>query len=342
MNRRFISLFILSFVLLTGIAHAQIPTLSSTGLNLNASTNNPIPGQNVTITATSYSADLDTSQISWIVNGKLFQSGIGMKKLDVKAPPLGKELSIDVNAVTSSGRKMISNIVVGSGSVDLIIESDGYVPPLFLGKIAPVVQNKVTVIAMPHIADSSGKEYDPKDLVYKWERNDSVLQDQSGYGKQSVSIKGTVLPRGYTLNVTVQSRDNKAQAKGSIGIGYAGPSAQFYVNDSLYGVFYNRAIKNSLSIGSSRESGVRVVPYGFNKPSNDIGDLSLAWTINSTDHPELNTNESIIIRAPENSDGVSNVSLSINNTKEILQSVQANFSVKFKKNTGSASDAVTF
>ena len=342
MNRRFISLFILSFVLFTGITHAQMPTLSSTGLDLTASSNNPIPGQTVTITANSYNADVDTSQITWVVNGKLSQSGIGLKELKVKAPALGKKLSIDVSAVTTSGRKMISNIVVGSGSVDLIIETDGYVPPLFLGKIAPVYQNKVTVIAMPHIADSSGNEYNPNELVYQWKKNDSVIADQSGYGKQSVSIKGTVLPRPYTLTVSVSSKDAEGQAAGSVDIDYQSPFAKFYVDDSLYGILFNRTIRSGLSIGTSRETGVHVTPFGFNGPSNDINNLTYTWSINSTEHPELSTNDSITLRAPDSSDGSSNVAIDIHNSKEILQGISDDFTVKFKKNTDSTKSAVTF
>lgn len=342
MNRRFISLFILSFFLVTGIVHAQaIPTLSSTGLDLTPSSNNPVPGQSVTITARSFSADIDTSQISWVVNGKLAQSGVGSTKFVVKAPSLGKKLNIDVSAVTSTGRKMFTTIVVSSGSIDLITETDGYVHALFLGKIAPVAQNKVTIIAMPHIADASGTEYDPKNLVYQWKKNDRVLEDQSGYGKQSVSIKGDVLPRAYTLDVTAWPRDNSTQAETQITISYQPPTAQFYVDDSLYGMFFNRSVKNSITIGSSRESGVRVIPYGFNKSPID-STLSYNWLINGTEHPELLSSESIVLRAPADLSGSSNVSLDIQNSKEILQSVSADFSVKFKKDAGTSNNPVTF
>ncbi len=342
MNRRFISLFILLFILFTCITHAQMPTLSSTGLDLTVSSNNPIPGQDVTITAGSFNADVNTSQITWVVNGKLNQSGIGMKELIIKAPALGKKLSVDVSAVTTNGRKMVSNIVIGSGYIDMIIETDGYVPPLFLGKVAPVYQNYVTIIAMPHVADSSGNEYNPKDLVYKWAKNDSVLADQSGYGKQSISIKGTVLPRPYTLSLFVSSKDNEAQAVGSVDIDYQSPFAKFYVDDSLYGVLFNRTIKSNLNIGTNREVGVHITPYGFNGPSNDVNNLTYTWSINGTEHPELSTNSSITLRAPDNSDGSSNVAIDINNSKEVLQGISADFSTKFKKNTDSTKAPVTF
>ena len=140
----------------------------------------------------------------------------------------------------------------------------------------------------------------------------------------------------------MSAKDAGAQAETSTSIDYQSPFAQFYVNDPLYGTLFNRAIKNYITIGSNRESGVRVVPYGLNGLVNDLGDLSFTWSINGTEHPELSSNDSITLRAPENSDGSSDVSVDIHNAKEILQGISGNFSVKFKKSTDSQTNAVTF
>ncbi|MEI8248948.1 MAG: hypothetical protein WCG07_00420 [Candidatus Taylorbacteria bacterium] len=340
MKRR-VLLLTCSLFFITLFTHAQITSLSATGLDLTASSDNPVPGQQVTITARSFSADINTANIIWVVNGKTAQSGIGLVKLDVTAPPLGKSLNIDVTAVTPAGRRMNTPIVVSSGAIDIITETDGYAPPFYSGKNIPVYENAVTTIAVPHIADETGKEYDPKTLVYQWKKDDLVLEDQSGYGKQAVTIQGDIIPRDYTLTLTAWPRSGPGRAEILIPVSYTSPTAQFYVKDPLYGTLFNTAVRNNLRIGSQKETGVRVVPFGINKPIDSLGDLVLTWMINGIEHTELAGDDSIVLRAPSDVGGSSNISLDIRNTNQILQKASASFSALFAspKNT---TNGVTF
>ena len=319
--------------------HAQMSDPSATGIDLTASSNSPAPGQIVNITARSFSADINASKITWTVDGKMVQSGTGVTSLNIVAPALGKKHLITVTGVTPSGRTMISNITVTSGAIDIITETNGYVPPFFKGKVVPVYQNAVTTIAIPHISDSKGKEYDPKTLVYQWKKNGSVLESQSGYGRQAITIQGDIVPRDYTLEVNAWSQDGSGRAQVIVPISYNNPSAHFYVNDPLYGPLYNIEIGDTIRLGTKNETGIRVVPFGFNKPLDSIGNLILTWVINNTEHTELENNESITLRAPANTDGSSNVSLDITNSKDILQQANGNFVSTF---TMTKPNSVTF
>jgi hypothetical protein len=182
---------------------------------------------------------------------------------------------------------------------------------------------------MPHLANSSGVEYDQRTLIYKWEKNDSVLQDQSGYGKQSAVIPGSIVPRPYILTVTVTARDGNTQGMGLTSVSFGAPSLIFYRNDPLYGPLFNNAIGNSVYLGTQRETGVLAVPYGFDMPASGLGDLSLAWFINGKEHPELAFGDSVTLRAPDNSAGSSNIELDVNNKSDILQQASAVFSAVF-------------
>ncbi len=332
------ALFLIATVLaVAASAHAQAIPTGQGGLDLTASSDNPIPGQVVTITAKSYSTDINSAKITWSVNGKAVQSGIGVTSLDVNAPPLGSKLNVVVSAVTNNGAPFSNSIVIGSGSVDMILENDGYVPPLFLGKISASYQNSVKVIAVPHIADSSGVEYDPKTLVYQWKKNNVAIENGSGYGKQSIVIPGDIIPRAYTISVTAAPRSNAAQAFGIISVDPQSPSIKFYRSDALYGPLFNQAITDTVRLGTQKETSILAVPFGFNKPIGNVGSLSLSWLINGIEHPELASYESIVIRAPEGSGGSSNIELNVKNTKQILQGAQAGFSAQF--NSGTESDA---
>lgn len=320
-----LALIVSCAVLLASVAHAQSVPLSVGGLQLTASTNNPAPGDSVIVTAKSYTDDLSSSNLTWTVNGVVAEKGVGATSLTVTAPALGKHLTVSVSAITSSNTGLGDSIVVGSGAVDLILESSGYVPPFFSGKVDPAYQNDVTVVAIPHLMSSSGGEYDPSGLVYQWKKNGSVLQSQSGYGKQSIVMAGDILPRPYTMSVTATSRDGSAQAEGYISVTPDLPSISFYANDPLYGPLYNRALGSNVVIGSEKEAGVIAVPYGFDR----AGGLSFSWSINGVTDPSLSSNDSITLRAPEGQTGSSNIALTISSAQKILQGVENEFSANF-------------
>ncbi|MEK7609907.1 MAG: hypothetical protein AAB470_02185 [Patescibacteria group bacterium] len=332
---------IFTFFLFTSITSAQVP-ISVGGLELTASSDNPVPGQTVTITARSYIVDINTAKISWIINGKTEQNATGATTLKVVAPDLGKKLNVDVSATTPEGRNIKASIVVGSGSIDIIVETSGYTHPFFKGKIPPVYQNTVKIVAIPHIANSSGVEYDPKNLVYQWKKNDRVIEDQSGYGKQALILTGEIVPRPYDISVTAWPRDIEARAQGYINIAVGGPSINFYINDPLYGPLFNRVIGDVIRIGSQKETGVLAVPFGFDKPVNGIGNLTYSWLINGLQDSGLSKNESLVLRAPDNSSGSSNIQLDIRNPDKILQGESGGFSASFSAdksvldNTGSS------
>jgi hypothetical protein len=319
------------------VSAQTIPTGIS-GLVIETSSSNPYPGQEVTVTLKSYSIDIDSSTISWSINGKAVQSGIGTKTVKVIAPDLGKSLVVSVSARASSGATMSDSITISPSSVDMIVESDGYVHPLFSGKVSPRYQNVVKIIAVPHLSAANGTEYDPKTLIYTWKKGSTVLQDQSGYGKQSIYLAGDIVPRPYEVTVSIATRDGGAQGQGTLSIGATNPSIGFYVTDPLYGTFFNKAVTNTVRIGSEKETSVLAVPFGFNKPIDGIGNLSLTWLINSIKHSELASSQSVILRAPEGSAGTSNIRLDIRNSDKILQSASTGFSASFTGNTESEED----
>ncbi|MDE1941219.1 MAG: hypothetical protein KGI66_03820 [Patescibacteria group bacterium] len=323
-------LLVLTILTMGSIANAQALPVSVSGLDLSLSSSNPTPGQSITITAQSYSIDINSASVTWTVNGKVAQKGTGLTKLDVTAPALGKKLSVGVTAVSPSGTVVSGAIVVGSGSVDLVTETDGYVPPFFKGKFPVVFQNGVKIIAMPHLADASGKEYDPSTLIYTWKKNDQVMQDQSGYGRQSVTVTGDIVPRPFTVSVSVSTRSGNAQAAGQITISFQSPGIAFYEDDPLYGPLFNSAITGTAYIGSQQEQGILAAPFGFDGLGTN--GLALNWSINGIAHPELAQNQTVVMRAPDGQSGASSVSLNISNSDQVLQGAQSSFNAIFNTN----------
>jgi hypothetical protein len=348
MNSRFLLSFVFCTILVFSVffvttrpdtVHAQVG-VPTTELILSTSVDNPIPKQKVTVTLRSYSLDINTARVSWYVNGVQIQTGVGLTSLEVTAPSLGKKTSVRVTATTPEGRSSTETLDIGSGSIDLIIETDGYVPPLFHGKITPVFQNTVKIIAIPHIANSAGIEYDPKNLVYRWKKDDKVIEDQSGYGKQAVTVSSGIVPRAFNVSVDVYPRDGSAHAQNITGISFNSPSIGFYMSDPLYGPLLNHALESIVRIGSQKETSVLAVPFGFNKPASGVGNLTYGWSINNKLRNELSTNESLILRAPEGAAGSSDIELTIRNPDKILQGADGSFSAKFNASKKAGEDVV--
>ncbi len=329
MRSLILKFFIVAIVFSIHGANAQGVPVSPYSLEISMSTESPTPGQTLTLTAKSYSIDINSATLTWTVDGKQIQKGAGLTSLEVKAPSLGKESKITVTAISTKGITFSNSLSLSSGSVDLIMENTGYVPPFFQGKTPVSYQNTTNIIALPHLADSKGVEYDPKTLVYQWKKNSRVVEDQSGYGKQVFSLIGEIVPRATILNVTASTRDGSKRASATISVSYNSPSLTFYIDDPLYGPFWNTAVNETIFIGKEKETNILMTPYGFNKPTNQLGNLILSWMINGYERPELETNESITLRAPDNADGSSNIELTIKNKKDILQTASAGFSVRF-------------
>lgn len=329
---RSITYIILFIVTLSITAFFPTTTMGQlpNGIELSPSTSSPIPGQNVTITLKGYSTDIESANIVWYVNGVEAKRGVGMISHDITAPTLGKTIEVSANAISVSGRTYTASINIGSGSIDIIFETSGFVHPFFKGKITSVFQNQIKITAIPHLADSNGVEYDPKNLVYKWEKDGIVLGNDSGYGKQTLTIPGSTVPRPFNILVTASTRDGSKQTRTLTNVVYNDPSVRFYSNDPLYGPLFNRELSGRVFLNTQREIGVLAIPYGFDKPINNIGDLKLEWKINGSTKSELSQNESIIIRSPEGSFGTSDIGLRINNANQILQAGENIFNVSFR------------
>lgn len=330
MNRLlfFITLILINTLFVVSINAQGIP-INGGAIDISLSTESVIPDQKITITAKSYTIDINSAEVVWEMDGKTIQKGFGLTKLEMIAPPLGKKIKLTVSASTNTGIKLSDSILISSGSVDMIIEGDGYTTPLFQGKLPLSYQNTFRIIAVPHLADSKGVEYKAQDLVYQWKRNSRVIEDQSGYGKQTLSLVGDIVPREATISVTVSTRDSKERTTGYISVPYISPSVSFYEDDYLYGPLFNKTIKSPIIIGKEKELNVLMAPFGFNKPTKGLGNLALTWTINGHERPELSANESITLRAPDGVSGSSRVGLEITNDKQILQNANNGFSIKF-------------
>lgn len=325
------------FLINTQDSYAQIPT-SIDGVNISKNIDNPRPDQIINVKVESFLIDLNSSSISWIVNGKSKEQGIGLKNINVTAPKIGLTTTVTAIIRTSDGVEIRKSITLKSGSVEIIWETEGHRHPLYEGKLPFVYQNKIRLIAMPHLSKDGKKTIDPKTLVYTWKSGGKYIENGQGYGKQYVEIIGTEIPKPLEISVEVYDRSNTTSAYSSIVIEPEEPSISFYEEDSLYGLLYNKSLRNRVPLNNS-EMKVVAVPFGFN-----IGKepLSYAWSINNLSQPDLIRNKSIVIKPKADVEGSSNISLDIRNENLILQGARSDFTVYFSKKKSDNVEEITF
>ena len=313
------------------VANAQVPT-SIDGIDITVNPTNPVPGKKVEITIQDYLDDISSADITWNINGKKVAGGVGKDNINITAPALGQESDVAILIQTEDGKQIQKSVTIKSGLVDLIWESQGYAPPLYNGKQDFAYENALKIVAVPHLADSSGIEIDPSTLVYNWKQDSTVLQDQSGYGKQSIAITGSVIPRPTTINVDVSTRDGLETASGVITLQAGSPSVVFYKDDPLYGVLYNLAL-GAQTVFSNQEITLLASPFSFNIPSLTNNNIQYSWTINGAAQSSLANNRSVTLRVQDTStDSNYPVQLQLQNLKQILQGASNAITVVFTAN----------
>ncbi len=305
-------------------AFAQIP-VSLDLINIKTSPPLPKPGEMVTISVESFSTDLNGASIIWLVDGKNFAQGIGKKSIELKAPLIGKTMSVMAVIMSIEKVEIKKALILKTGDVDIIWESEGFIPPLYQGRAEYGYQNQIRIYAIPHLSDGKGGETDPQTLLYKWKVNDKVQLAQSGYGKQSLVLREE-LPKDLDVVVEVTTKEGIEKATADITLSPGKPSISFYEDNPLYGVFYNRSLKQNVQL-TNQEINVRAVPYSFSITPQSP--LSYLWSINNEERRDLESKESIILRTRGDVEGTSNISLDVRSEENILQGARANLSLMF-------------
>jgi hypothetical protein len=293
---------------------------------------NPLPNQSVTANIQSYITDLNSAKITWSINGKIIKTGTGEKTATFSTGAENTTTNISISIVTSDGQSINKSIRLNPVFVDLMWESESYTPPFYKGKGLFSFQNKITFIAMPHIRGSNGTEISPKNLVYKWRLNGSVVESASGYGKNTYLFTPTVIARPIDVRVEVSTPNSTVTGSASISIAPTEPFINFYEKSPIYGIQFQKSISGTHEMENSREIAVIAVPYFFGT-QNPYEGLSYKWSINGKliDTDESQTTR--VFRQVENIAGSSNISLSVEAMNKILQFTKSSFNIKFNAPT---------
>jgi hypothetical protein len=150
-----------------GTVFAVKPAETEWGIQYKMTPRNPNPGDYILLEIYSYSIDLDSSNISYIVNDKLVNAGTGLKTFSYKIPKSSKPFKINIIAKDFYDKVVKKEIVIQPASVDLIYEVvDPYRPIFYKGKSTILSNSKVKFFAFPDFFTPNGGKLSPDTLIY--------------------------------------------------------------------------------------------------------------------------------------------------------------------------------
>ncbi|HVT75369.1 MAG TPA: hypothetical protein VHD69_03105 [Candidatus Paceibacterota bacterium] len=284
----------------------------------------PRPNTSVTISAQSYTTDLDRAAFTWYVGNKVFKKGTGITEVTV---PVGTAaVSVSVDVTTTDIGTISKSATIRPGSVDLLWQSDGYTPPFYKGKALESYGAAFKVVAVAELFGPNGKKTDPKTLVYTWKKNGTTDAAQSGYGKDSYTgTQSSYVRGGDDISVEASTVSRDAGATRTITISPTVPEVVFYENSPLYGMVYEKALTGSIAL-TGEEITLKAVPFNVSA-LNPLSGLSLDWTLNGDALADFKDEDQITLRTTGTAGGQSNVGVSIQNKTKLLQGGQADISI---------------
>lgn len=290
----------------------------------------PKPGEEVTITTELYGdIDLNTTLIVWRVNGKESLKGVGKKEFKFIMSESGKLTTIDFQAIPTNAPEITKSWSFAPVDVDILWQANTYTPPFYKGKALFTPESNVTFIALPNIL-IGGKRVDPSDVVYKWKVNRVVDGANSGFGKASYDYTGSIILRPTLIQAEVYAAANSAfKGIGGFEISHIFPQALIYEDNPLYGILFNKALRNQYTI-KENEVEVSVVPYFFSTEGKNTS-VTYKWNLNNNALAIPDYQNSAVFRRKDDKKGSANISVTIGNPSKILQKAVTGLGLVFNE-----------
>jgi len=329
-TRNTLFLVIMLFLGISTFAFGQsAATAVQDSLQMSVSPQTPNAGDSVTITLSSFSMNLDSSKVTWYVDGVAGQEGTGLTTLTIAAKAAGQMTTVKAVVETPDGATTDASVDIIPAGVDLVIEPTSYVPPFYKGKAIFTNQGSVRIVAIPNVIEN-GQKISSKNLIFDWQQDDAAMPSASGMGDDSITVDGSVPINDINIAVNVLDSSGNLVAQSSKVISADDPQVLVYENSPLYGILFNKAISGNYYLGQKNELDLIAKPYFFNLTSDSGSDSTYKWLVNGNFvEPSGRTNELILKQVNNNLAGTAAITLTANNNVRIFQYATDDFNVNF-------------
>ncbi len=309
-NKKFIKI-----ILALSIIFSPVSLFADDSVSVEITPRNPTPFSPVKATLVSYLFNVNTSYITWTVNGKVLLKGLGEKKLTLQTGRAGERIPVHVNVVTASNQVYESDLVISPESVEIIYETpESYTPLFYEGKSLPGEGAYVKFVAMPNISENNMK-ISPSSLSYSWYVNDEYQDDLSGNNRQSAVIPLDILSNVTTIKVVVFGPFG-TKAEKSIEVYPHKVLPLIYEYDELFGVLRNKLLGKRIE--KTKEFTLHLEPLYLSSKGILEDTAFYRWSLDGLPTTPLG-GRTLLLKPKENSYGTRSLSIEVGNTKRKLQ-----------------------
>lgn len=317
---RFTFLVLCCFVTFAPAAHAQF---SGSAIQQNAelelNPQYPEPFEQVTASLNAYAYDTQGASIRWYIDGTEETEAQNSRELKFTTGALGSAQTVRSTVIFPDGQSISASRTIKPSRLDLIIEADTLVPPMYRGRALPSSGSTVRAIAVPATAASVNT------LSFTWRLNGKVLFGGPIRGKDVAVFTAPADGNPY-LSVEIADQNGSVFMKKTTELPIAAPEMRFYEDNPLRGTSRNALLSPHFLVGD--EIVVRAEPYYM---ASDIFSKNpyTTWSIdgrkveNPSDDAQL-----ITLRKGEGS-GRFRVNFDIRNAANLLQGGEGEFLITF-------------
>lgn len=323
-------LLLCGFFLAEGTAYAQFGNFGAGArIFLSVNPEHPQPNERAHISIESALADLSQSDIVWYANNKVLVKGRGTKDADILVGPLGSKTDVFVTAQTPDGTVISGNTTIAPAEVDLLWESDSYVPPFYRGRALASSGTSIRMHAIARFKPAGSAQPPPSAIVYTWKLNGSVVGSASGRARSTAIFPSPALFSTYVIEVTAS--DGTQAGTASAQIASTEPQLFLYEDHPLFGIMYNRALGNMTPI-SDTEATFAAIPYFAEADSPDDARLLYSWSVNRNEILSDEIKRSELTVNASGSNGLAQIALSIMHAANLAMSASGSWGVIFNTN----------
>lgn len=300
---------------------------------------NPGPNQQVKINLEVYSYDINSAEITWKVNGKVIDKGLGHKTFVFTTGKAGATTKVEATIDPRDRPSSVQTFSFTPGEVDLLWQADVYSHPFYKGKRLYTPESNVVLVAMPRNGTGNIR---PSETVFNWKINGSNDAENSGFGRNTYVYEGPIILRDLeaeveTYSPTPGAGDEKSVATAAITVSPYAAGLRLYENSPTLGILFNKALRGNITIDKP-EMGIAAYPY-FQTIATKNSDTNYTWIVDDNPvavDPRQNT---ITLRRSEGDTGQSFVAVQSETPMKILQTAETGVNLSFDRRTSASTQS---
>lgn len=317
----YIGLCVFYFFLITNIAFGQQIAIGASGgdLSIDMTPEFPQPYSDVHLSVVDSAFNTIGATITWYVDGVMQKNKKNERTITITSKKIGEETRIDVAVKTPQGIELHASRTIQPNVIDIIIESDTYVPYFYQGRALPSSESTLRATALVH----NGLNKNRAGYSYRWVFDDTVLFEGASQGKYSVFIPVKLFQTG-DLSVEVYSQDGSLVGTASTRVKIMEPILMLYEFNPLRGLLEN-SIKDN-DVIRNQEISFYAEPYFMNTES--ASNARYEWRINGK-KISLNNNLNTLTLNATDGGGPTHIDLTAYSNSLIPQIAQKRLAVEF-------------